>query len=253
MSRELVLVPKRKYDDLIQRATAEKTVDDSNIPFVKRRRVEGNGDDTTSDDTSTIVNKTNKNTMNETIVGENQYGADSIQKRPDGGKTLESEIRNLKRSLNIVEGFERHLCNKVIQHRANFKRHLNSHETTYKCFLCNRKFSRLDSLQRHERGHLVGYVRPNDTYNCQHCGMGFKDYTTLFNHSKTTHPVQIGGNVNISNHPTVTKSAFEDSIHILTIYPSDEDKYDLLTFFFNIRQKIKDALAERCDKVKHVK
>lgn len=62
MSRELVLVPKRKYDDLIQRATAEKTVDDSNIPFVKRRRVEGNGDDTTSDDTSTIVNKTNKNT-----------------------------------------------------------------------------------------------------------------------------------------------------------------------------------------------
>lgn len=74
MSRELVLVPKRKYDDLVQRATAEKTVDDSNIPFVKRRRVEGNGDDTTSDDTSTIVNKTNKNTMNETIVGENQYG-----------------------------------------------------------------------------------------------------------------------------------------------------------------------------------
>lgn len=179
--------------------------------------------------------------------------ADSIQKRPDGGKTLESEIRNLTRSLNIDEGFACHLCNKGIQHRANFKRHLISHETTYKCFLCNRKFNRLDSLQRHERGHLVGYVRPNDTYNCQHCGMGFKDYTTLFNHSKTTHPVQIGGNVNISNHPTVTKSALEDSVHILTIYPSDEDKYDLLTFFFNIRQKIKDALAERCDKVKHVK
>ncbi|CAG2242140.1 unnamed protein product [Mytilus edulis] len=83
--------------------------------------------------------------------------------------------------------------------------------------------------------------------------MGFKDYTTLFNHSKTTHPVQIGGNVNLSNHPTVTKSALEDSVHILTIYPSDEDKYDLLTLFFNIRQQIKDALAERCDKVKHVK
>ncbi|CAC5378374.1 unnamed protein product [Mytilus coruscus] len=67
------------------------------------------------------------------------------------------------------------------------------------------------------------------------------------------HPVQMGGNVNISDHPTVTKSALEDSVHILTIYPSNEDKCDLLTFFFNIRQKIKDKLAERCDKVKHVK
>lgn len=31
--------------------------------------------------------------------------ADSIQKHPDGGKTLGDELRNLKHNLNINEGF----------------------------------------------------------------------------------------------------------------------------------------------------
>jgi len=179
--------------------------------------------------------------------------ADSIQKYPNGTNALENELRTLKRNLNVNEGFTCDICKKIIQHRTNFNRHLKSHETTYKCFLCNRKFTRIDSLKRHERGHLVGYVHPNDAYNCQHCGLGFKDYTTLFDHSKTMHPVQIGGNANISNHKTASQSALDDSAHVLTIHPSDEDRYDLLTFFSNIRQKIKDTLEERCDNVRHVK
>ncbi|VDI72562.1 Hypothetical predicted protein [Mytilus galloprovincialis] len=179
--------------------------------------------------------------------------ADSIQKHPDGGKTLGDELRNLKHNLNINEGFTCNICNKVIQHMANFKRHLKSHKTTYKCFLCNRNFNRVDSLQRHERGHLVGYISHNNAYSCQHCGVGFKDYTTLFDHSRTIHPIQTGGNVNIPHHPTTIQSALDDAVHVLTIRPLDEDKYDILTFFSNIRQKLKATLAERCDQVKHLK
>lgn len=179
--------------------------------------------------------------------------ADSIQKHPDGGKTLGDELRNLKHNLNITEGFTCNICNKVIQHMANFKRHLKSHETTYKCFLCNRNFNRVDSLQRHERGHLVGYLSHNNAYSCQHCGVGFKDYTTLFDHSRTIHPIQTGGNVNIPHHPTTIQSALDDAVHVLTIRPLDEDKYDILTFFSSIRQKLKATLADRCDQVKHLK
>ncbi|CAC5399944.1 unnamed protein product [Mytilus coruscus] len=137
MSRELVLVPKRKYDDLIRRATTERTVGDSNTQIVKQKCNDGNIDDTASN------------------------------------------------------------------------------------------FNRVDSLQRHERGHLVGYISHNNTYSCQHCGVGFKDYTTLFDHSKTIHPMQTGGNVNILNHPTSIQSALEDAVHVFTIRPLDEDKYDL--------------------------
>lgn len=67
------------------------------------------------------------------------------------------------------------------------------------------------------------------------------------------HPIQTGGNANISNNLTTSQNALDDSAHVLTIYPSDEDRYDILTFFSNIRQKIKHTLAERCDKVRHVK
>lgn len=178
---------------------------------------------------------------------------DSTQKYPDGSIALDNVLKTLKRNLNVNEGFTCGICSKVIQHRNNFNRHLKSHDTTHKCFMCNRKFTRIDSLKRHERGHLVGYVRPNDTYNCRHCGLGFKDYTTLFDHSKTMHPIQTGGNANISNNLTTSQNALDDSAHVLTIYPSDEDRYDILTFFSNIRQKIKHTLAERCDKVRHVK
>lgn len=44
--------------------------------------------------------------------------ADSIQKHPDGGKTLGDELRNLKHNLNINEGFTCNICNKVIQHMS---------------------------------------------------------------------------------------------------------------------------------------
>lgn len=179
---------------------------------------------------------------------------DSKKTYSDGSRVIDNEIRNLKRNLNVEEGFICEICKKVIQHRANFKRHLQSHKTTYKCFVCDRTFNRIDSLQRHERGHLVGYVSPDNTYKCQHCGLDCKNYTVLFDHTQNFHPsVQFGGNANVTRHQTSAQSALEDSVHVLTIYPTDDDKYDLLTFFYNIRPKIIEALEERCEKVRHIK
>jgi len=54
-------------------------------------------------------------------------------------------------------------------------------------------------------------------------------------------------------HQTSTENALEESIHVLNRYPVEQDKYDLLTFFTNIRDKIEQHLKERCDRVKHVK
>lgn len=69
------------------------------------------------------------------------------------------------------------------------------------------------------------------------------------------HPtVQFGGNANVARRTTSSQSALGDSIHVLTIYPNtDDEKYDLLTFFYNIRPKIIETLKDRCEKVKHIK
>ena len=69
MSRELVLVPKRKYDDLIRRAIEERTVGDSNKQIVKQK-----WDDENVDDTASENDKNTNSTTDGNISEENQYG-----------------------------------------------------------------------------------------------------------------------------------------------------------------------------------
>ena len=175
---------------------------------------------------------------------------DSQRIHLEGNRKFEKELRNLKQTLNSNDGFLCDICNKVIKHRGTFNRHLQSHKKYFKYFLCDVKYNREDNLKKHERNHLVGYQTPNNQFKCQHCALDFNNYTTLFHHVNTTHSQQQGGGV---VHQTSTKNALEDSVHVLNIYPVEQDKYDLLTFFTNIRDKIEQHLKERCDRVKHVK
>lgn len=45
----------------------------------------------------------------------------------------------------------------------------------------------------------------------------------------------------------------EDSVHVLKIYPEENDTYDLLKFDANIRDKILNHLKQRCEKVNQIK
>ncbi|CAC5417680.1 unnamed protein product [Mytilus coruscus] len=152
MSRELVLVPKRKYDDLIRRAGdvdkrhekdvggEEKDIDRENQQQNVSSNQHGYGDTVLPSSFEAIG----------LVMDIDEILTDSALKYPDGSNAHENELRTLKRNLNDNKGFTCGICNKVIQHRNNFNRHLKSHETTHKCFLCNRKFTRIDTLKRHE-------------------------------------------------------------------------------------------------------
>lgn len=94
----------------------------------------------------------------------NQIFNSHMHNYPDGNATFENELCGVKRALGLDDGYHCDICNKVIKHRANFKRHVDSHNKTTKCFLCDRKFNRLDSLKRHERGHLIGYKKNSITF-----------------------------------------------------------------------------------------
>jgi hypothetical protein len=118
--------------------------------------------------------------------------------------------------------------------------------------LCGFKTTREEILKRHERGHLVGYKKKtNNDHQCQNCALNLNNYTTLFEHTRTNHPEQLGGRIII--HPTSTEHSLQDSVNVLNIVPTHEDNYDLLTFFASIRHEIDQHLTERCDKVQQIK
>lgn len=87
---------------------------------------------------------------------------------PEGSRKFEKELKQLRVNLNGDEGFLCDVFNKVIKHKGTFNRHVQSHKKSFKCFLCNLKFTREDNLKKHERGHLSGYKKPDTQYNCHH-------------------------------------------------------------------------------------
>lgn len=63
------------------------------------------------------------------------------------------------------------------------------------------------------------------------------------------HTIQYGS----GQHQTSTDDALEDSVHVLKIYPEENDRYDLLTFDANIRDTILYRLTQRCEKANQIK
>lgn len=177
----------------------------------------------------------------------------STFKYPDGCRKFETQLSKLKRNLNIGDTYTCDICNKVITHKANFKRHVESHKNTFKCYLCNCKFNRIDNLKRHERGHLTGYKPSNNNFICQDCGFNCNNYSSLFDHCKQLNHFQWGGKGPNIHHKTTVDSALDSAVEVFSIFPTEWDKYDLLTFFYNIRPKIVDYLEERCEKLQHIK
>ena len=106
---------------------------------------------------------------------------------PEGSRKFEKQLKQLKAGVNGDEGYMCNVCKKVIKHKGTFNRHVQSHQKSFKCFLCDSKFNREDKLKKHERGHLSGYKNSENQYNCQHCREAFNNYTNLFDHVKIKH------------------------------------------------------------------
>lgn len=176
----------------------------------------------------------------------------------DESRKLQHEIRKLKTNLNLADGFLCEQCNKTIKHRANYLRHCASHNKTLQCFLCNRKFNRMDNLKRHERGHVTGYQRLDNSVKCFQCNFQCLNYTSLFDHVRDKHHntiansnQQFGGSD--IQHRVSTDTALDNAVQVTKLFPTEQDKYDLLTFFYRTKDEIKGILTTRCATLKHIK
>lgn len=97
-------------------------------------------------------------------------------------------------------------------------------------------------------------------HTCQHCGIPFHDYDSLFQHVTTNHPLnQTGGHNpplsgNSVEEPEMNqkkkeqkrfkfkKSALKDSVKQIDIVPMGNEKYDLLQFLANVKDDVEKEL-----------
>jgi len=166
---------------------------------------------------------------------------------PSGSERVESEIKHLKRKLEIVddefsdcdeeqlvhqlEKVEREIkkpkldficdiCGKSYQQKRNKIQHMKTHCTSFKCRKCDKQFSRDYTRKQHEKKCTEKLKEPQSkTLTCKHCGVPFDTYDTLFQHVIENHPlkkedkagiIQKGGDVKSTPQNSIRKRSEKD-------------------------------------------
>lgn len=179
------------------------------------------------------------------------------------------------------------LCDRVYKHKNSLHRHLHSHFSTFNCEKCNKTFTRKTTLNKHKcrsmklknNKHVsaTGSELASSTHTkekghtCQHCGIPFHDYDSLFQHVTTNHPlIQTGGHNpplsgNSVEEPEMNqkkkeqkrfkfkKSALKDSVKQIDIVPMGNEKYDLLQFLANVKDDVEKELISQREKHRSIK
>lgn len=175
------------------------------------------------------------------------------------------ECDSCSKTFNVRNNLKRH--NKAVQGTRAEKRK----ETTACCDICSKTFSEVKYLTRHKK--QVHKIQANAcTFTCRNCKEKFNDYSSLFRHVTEHHPLnqQGSGVASSPKHldtqnvpgpaPTQTtaveipdqqlstdETALNNSVRNKNIYPTAEERYDVLTFFANSRVRV---LARRLAGIK---
>ena len=155
-------------------------------------------------------------------------------------------------------------CGKCFSKKQFLTRHMLSHQKV-QCSSCKKEFCRKDSLWRHVRKSHPESLSPKQQFSCRHCDFVFTGYAKLIEHVSLQHPLlkdQVGGkqtprldndertalqsnvretvpqdNIHAKSrlsqvNATATQSALNNHVQNKMIYPTNEEIYDLLLFFY---------------------
>lgn len=114
---------------------------------------------------------------------------------------------------------------------------------TYLCPVCAKQFKAARSRDEHKQTHYT-------SYECRICGRLYTRLRNLKNHMKVPHVnnQQRGGQStsaarNVADRTTQT--AMNNKVQIKTFWPRNLDRYDLLTFLANVKEKVKGTIRLR--------
>lgn len=150
---------------------------------------------------------------------------------------------------------------------------MKTHCLSYTCSSCNKSYAKNCSLKTHQKqckASNTSAVESSRNLICKHCKLPFMDYTTLFDHVVENHPIQSGGNIprkqenettktsitgpsatneetntstnqeykDTKQNKTSSTTALNNNAEKINIYPNDQQKYDLLRFYADLKPDI---------------
>jgi len=181
------------------------------------------------------------------------------------------------------------ICKKKYKNKKTWSQHMRSHLIKYTCDNCKFSFKRNSYLLEHKRKRRCSKSatfsatqnNSDQRFPCNHCQCIFLDYDSLFQHVTINHPLpQHGGrmspassvlndegesiqNLQKNDNDVIEKetkienqndtSALGTSVKNRYIRPTGHERYDLLTFFGNIKDEIIKFLLERVQQLKGIK
>ncbi|KAJ8311292.1 hypothetical protein KUTeg_011153 [Tegillarca granosa] len=166
---------------------------------------------------------------------------------------------------------------------------MKTHCLSYTCSSCNMTYAKKCSLKTHQKqckaSNNTSDGESSRNLICKHCKLPFMDYTTLFGHVVENHPIQSGGNIpkkpmheetntSVTEHSatneetntstnqeykdtkqnkTSSTTALNNNAEIISIYPNDQQKYDLLGFYADLKSDILFMLRQKRQKFGQIK
>ena len=79
-------------------------------------------------------------------------------------------------------GFRCHVCDKMLPSNYGLNKHLMTHEKSFECKHCNKKFSRKDNLESHTRSNHEHATNIIVDYICSFCQTTFASSDDLLKH-----------------------------------------------------------------------
>lgn len=123
-------------------------------------------------------------------------------------------------------------CRKSYKRKSDLNRHIRSKKEKYVCQICDHVFNRKDNFVTHQRRfhkHATSLLNSSSASTSNQIG-GSSDSTEKDSQEHLTNENETENNREIAH-------ALNGSVNSIKIYPRDEEKFDLLMFYGNIKEK----------------